>query len=303
MTRISRFSGLAAMVAATSMVSMPAAAADVQGNLSGVTMPVYAAWDADSENAAAHRRYRGYRDRTSVGDVLAGVLIIGTVAAVANAATRSGRDGGYRGQPYPSRPYPGRPYPDRPYDYRADRNDDRGYDRYNDSRGIDRAVDMCVRQIERDVRVRGVDEVERSGDGWRVSGTLYNGDEFTCTLGADGRVGDINYAGRKMGRNDQIDERRDQTGQADDRQWSDDRYATAWNTAPQRAANAPAGNLPAYPGGPVVGSDQYGADAGADIYGGADNDPGDGYVDGDAGDNGYAGGTGDGRYGTSGVEG
>ncbi len=274
MTRISRFPAIAAVAAAVSMAATPAAAAELNVSRSSVSAPAYAAWDSDSENAAAHRRYRGYRDRTSVGDVLAGVLIIGTVAAVASAASKSNRDGGYRGQPYPSRPYP-----DRPYDYRADR----GNDRYNDSRGIDRAVNMCVREVERDVRVRGVNEVERSGDGWRVSGTLYNGDAFDCTLGADGRIDDINYSGRDLGRNDRI-----QNGQGEDRQWSDDRYANAWGNAPQRTASAPAANMPAYPGGPVDGSDGYEADSGIDT------DPGDGYVDESA--------NGDGRYGTSGVD-
>ena len=78
--------------------------------------------------AAAQYRDR-YRDRDGidVGDVIAGALIIGGIAAVASAASRGGR-----------------------YDRRYDRYDDRYYDGYYNRAGNPRqAVEQCVYAAER----------------------------------------------------------------------------------------------------------------------------------------------------------
>jgi len=235
MKRLSLISTSAAMAAALSMAATPAAAAELPSGSAHAYTPAYAAWDADSETVYDHRYrdYRGhgrYRNRTSVGDVLAGVLIIGTIAAVASAASK--------------------PRQERSYPYRANTN----YNRSSGAaRGIDGAADMCMREIERDVRVDSVDSVERSGSGWRVSGSLYNGDSFTCQIGQNGRIEDINYS-------ESSNFRSSNDGQQD-RQWSDDRYAAARNNAGQTmpdgaySSNAPAppAKAPAYPGGLAPG--------------------------------------------------
>ena len=234
-----RLAALAGLAAAISMAATPAEAAELPNSATsnaGVMTP--GVFDADSVNAQNHRWY-GYRRHNHVdaGDVLAGVLIIGGIAAIASAASRSERD---RREDYRNRDYRRDDYRDRPYDYRERRGDSR----YDGGRGIDNAVSMCVSQIERDVRVDQVDSVDRNGEGWHVSGTLYNGERFTCRIGEDGRVDDIDYGAYAA-------------SAAEDKQLSDDRYAAAWNNVARdndgRAMTAPSSSQPAYPGGPIDG--------------------------------------------------
>jgi hypothetical protein len=224
-----RLASAGAFAAAASMAAAPLAAAEfprlAPQSAAGVL-------STNGVNADNHRWHR--RDRIDGGDVVAGVLVIGAIAAIASAA-KSNRDREYR---YPQR-YPA---PDRPYDYRSGPTDWRS----GDSRGLDRAVDMCARELERTARVDTVDAVERNGYGWRVTGRLGNGDAFTCSIGNDGRIEAIDTGNR---------------GAANDRQWDDDRYAAA--RAAQDGAVAPA-----YPGGPLPGEDIDGdGDASPDFSG------------------------------------
>lgn len=221
----------AAFFSAAAM-AMPAGAAEMPPASERSTFPLAAAWDADGQHAANHR-YRGYRRHRGVdaGDVLAGVVILGTVAAIASAASRGSRDRDYRDRDYRYRD--DYSYRDRPYQYRPDRGDSR----YADSSGINRAIDLCVREIERERRIESVDSVDRLAAGWRVEGAVAGGDGFTCRIGNDGRVDDIDYGQRRW------------NGASDgsvDRQWDDEAYARA------RSAREAQGG-PAYPGGPVDG--------------------------------------------------
>lgn len=241
MKRFSLFSSSAAMVAALSLAATPAFAAELPVRAAHAG---YSAWNADSENVQRDR-YRGRRHRGGVdaGDVIGGLLVIGAIAAVASAVSK----------PSQPRSYPAQ-YPQRPGDYR-------GGSRYAGGQGIDGAADMCVREIERNVRVDSVDSVERSGSGWRVSGSLYNGDGFTCQIGPDGRIDDVSFGGRRTYQNSTY---QNNNGGEQDRQWTDDRYAAARSNAGRSAPgadysnnapapSAPSANAPAYPGGPVPG--------------------------------------------------
>lgn len=251
MAHTHKFAAAASFIAAVSMATTPVFAADIPVSHSHSSIAPAAAYDADAGNGQNHRyyRYRPYRHRhVSTGDVLAGVLIIGGIAAIASAASKD-RDERYRD----------RDYRDRPYDYRERRGDSR----YDNSRGIDRAVSMCVDRIERDVRVDSVDGVDRTGEGWRVTGTLYNGEGFTCRIGEDGRIDDVDYGGG-LARNGTLRE------PVEDNQHSDDRYAAAWRDLDNQAQPRPmvqdaGGPQPAYPGGPIDG-DLEADDAGDDRY-------------------------------------
>ena len=153
-----------------------------------------------------------HRDRgIDAGDVLAGVLIIGGIAAVASAASKSNRTRDARDYRYPDR-YPESRYPsDNDYrDWRAQRDDDSGYaneredDRYGSSdwRGgesIDGAVNACTGEIERGNRqIESVEGVNRASDGWRVDGRLSDGRSFSCTAGPDGRIRSATVDGRAL---------------------------------------------------------------------------------------------------------
>lgn len=155
---------------------------------------------------AEAQRYRRYYDRdrgVDAGDVIAGIAIIGGVAALVSAL-----DG------------------------------DRGYGRdryYSRSGGARRAVDACARAARREARYDGdrarvgeIYDVDRAGNGYyRVHGTLnvqdrdyryrgrgYDVDRvrFTCTAGY-GRVVDLDIGRPDFDRY----ERYDRYGRYDDR--------------------------------------------------------------------------------------
>lgn len=261
MTKFSKLGSVAGVIAAASMAATPAHAAEiVPTGTAGYATAIHAdfneggafdlsTYDEQAETAEYRRRYRGRRyrrGRVRGGDILAGVLILGGIAAVASAASNNNR----------------RDRENRRYE---ERRDDRRYDdrrvqrRSSDGSGIDNAVSQCRSAIERDVRVDSIDNASRLAEGWVVTGTLFNGSGFSCQIGNDGRISDINYGGDFSG----------SLGQAEDNQWSDTRYsrarADAGYTQPDRAAqrdlpdqaraDVPSGPQPAYPGGPLPGEE------------------------------------------------
>lgn len=99
------------------------------------------------------------RDRIDAGDIIAGAVILGGIAAVASAASKN-RDG---------------------YSYRD--RDYRNGDRYGYNYGggsARKAVERCVRAVERDARRAGyrfadvteIRDVDRDRRGWEVKGRL-----------------------------------------------------------------------------------------------------------------------------------
>lgn len=210
------------MAAALSLAATPAAGAELPADTARAALPTDLTWNADEVNVEGHRYYRYRRHRgVDAGDVLAGVLILGGIAAVASAASKSSRDNRYRDRDY-------RDYRDRPYDYRSNPRNSRA----SDTGGLSRAVDMCMSEIERDVRVEQVDSVDRDGSGWLVTGTIYNGEGFSCRIDGSGRIEGVSY-----GRSAPL-------SQQDDRQWDDDTYARARQSADSTPADS-------YPGAPV----------------------------------------------------
>jgi hypothetical protein len=154
MARLNRFAAATALVAAFSLAATPAMARGYH-----------------------HHWHRWHRDRVDGGDVLAGALILGGIAAIASAASQKDRQDR---EPAPPPPVP---------------NDRQGYtDRAGDSDvGLDRAADMCAQAVDSErSRVDFVDNVTRDRDGWSVSGALVGGAPFSCRIGNDGQVGAVN---------------------------------------------------------------------------------------------------------------
>lgn len=213
---------------------------------------------ATGERVQHHRWHRHRRDRIDAGDVIAGVVVLGTIAAIASSVSRSDerrdRDARYQERrSYPPRAGTG-------------------------ARGLERAAEMCVDQIERDVRVKRVDHVSRSAQGWQVTGAIFNGEGFRCVIGVDGQVASIHYGERFSYAPPVLP-----AAPVPDHQHADERYAAAWDNhareeeaaaaarlqySPPRYGRAPdnarvdtradtradAGEkLPAYPGGPIDG--------------------------------------------------
>lgn len=244
MPQLKNLAAAPAMFAALSLTIMPAQAAELPAS---PLQPAYAAavpvLDVEASQTAEHRRYHRYRYRRGpgLGDVIAGVLIVGAIAHVAKVATRDDRR-------------------DRERDYRRDAH-------WDGARGIDRAVEMCVDAVERDRRVDTVERVDRVARGWMVEGTIFNGDRFNCFIDENGRIDSIDFGSRDGGYEydepDYDDEYEgaeygyedrgyaSETRDEDDRQWDDDRYASEWSRVESEESSAPVPAQPAYPGGPV----------------------------------------------------
>lgn len=278
----SRTGAVAGLIAAISMTATPAAAADLPKGPPAVGSSIFAdfdhsAYDGEFENGEWRRwgrrgwRRGGWHRRRGIrgGDILAGVLILGGIAAVASAANNNRR---HRERDVVIVDRRDRDYDRRYRDY--DRRDDRrGYNA--SASGLDNAVDQCVRRIERDVRVDTVDGVDRTGEGWIVTGALFNGEGFSCRIDNDGRVDDIDYGSF---RGSAFTPGETVRARGDDNQWTDASYiaareANAAQASAAAADGAPADTLaasdeprPAYPGGPLPG-EQIGDEIDADIGG------------------------------------
>ena len=234
MTSFRSIAAAPTVLAALSLAATPAAAAEMPAVVLAKPVEAAPAWAPGEEASDYHRRYRYRRHRgVDAGDVLAGVLIIGGIAAIANAAKNS-QDRRYR---------------DRDYRYRDTRRGD--YRQDYDARGIDRAVEMCADEIERNVRIESVDSVNRTARGWQVTGSLYNGEGFSCSIGQDGRIDAIDYgrAGAAWQSEAEVPEYSAEAPQ-DDRQYDEDYYASA---RARIDGQAPVDAQPSYPGGPLPG--------------------------------------------------
>ncbi|MCM0001351.1 MAG: hypothetical protein NBV68_18420 [Erythrobacter sp.] len=274
-----RVAAVAAALAGTTILAAPAAAAPLAQGTATSTYFAPSHYDPAAETAQWGCRWncgwgrgwgrRGWRrNRVDAGDVLIGAAIIGGALAIANSERRRQRE---RDVVVIERD-PG--VPDRDADW--DRRDQRRDDRRTGSAGLDSAVDMCLDRIERDVRVDTVDDARRTPSGWEVSGSIFNGAQFRCRIGNDGRIDTIDYDGT-FGAGDWRDPQASAEQPAAG-QWGAEAYAAARAglggtvrpdmavqeaemrggvaVAPTRPATAPpaaATALPAYPGGPIPG--------------------------------------------------
>jgi hypothetical protein len=263
----------ASALAATTLFVSPAAAAEIPQAGTPALSTAFDHSRFDPASASNDWRCRGWgcswghrrgwrRNRVDAGDVLVGAAIIGGIAAIASASNNRNRQ---RDVVVVERDVRN---PDR------DQRDTRRYDdrraapRGTGSSGLDNAVNMCLDRIERDVRVDTIDNVERTGAGWQVSGVLFNDAPFRCRIGNSGQIDGIDYGGGFAVAPAAADAPRA------DGQWDDQRYANALvalggavrpdlavseATVPsaQAAAQPMAAStaMPAYPGGPIPGEE------------------------------------------------
>ncbi|MEO9600321.1 hypothetical protein [Parasphingorhabdus sp.] len=195
MTKMTKFSALAASTALVFSGISPAFAAPINPGVAPAT-PIDASalgWNAENEKAEgwrSHRGYRGYRGhrrhrgRVDGGDILAGILVIGGIAAIASAASKDKRDRRYEDRDYRGE---NQRYDDRRTDTRDDRRNSWG------SEAMESAISACSNAAERqagqDARVSAIQSVARDGAGWRVEGELSNSGQRTFLCGAtEGRV-------------------------------------------------------------------------------------------------------------------
>ena len=167
MGNFKRSAAAAALAASFAMAATPAMARDWGGGWGG--------------------RYR-HHDRIDGGDVLAGILIIGGIAAIANAASKASKQQRDYREPLPR---------DRDTAPRYGNDDDRP--EWRESAGIDGAVNRCIDEVNRGrARVAEVESVNRDAGGWRVSGSTTNNGAFSCTIDRDGLIRNVNVDGRAI---------------------------------------------------------------------------------------------------------
>lgn len=165
--KFKRSAAALALVASFSMAATPAIARDWGGGWGG--------------------RHR-HNDRIDGGDVLAGILIIGGIAAIASAASKASKQQRNDREPEPR-------YRDDAPRYGGE--DDRP--EWRDGTGIDSAVNRCIDEVNRGrTRVGEVDSVNRDAGGWRIAGTTTANGNFSCVIDRDGRVRNVNVDGRAI---------------------------------------------------------------------------------------------------------
>lgn len=240
-----------AVLAAFSMTAMPVAAAPLPASSEARAAERTPGWSEADGVQHQYRRWHHRRDRgIDGGDIVAGVLILGGIAAIASAVSRNNEQ--------PRERYPA-----------SDRLPRDSYrDGYRSGDGLGNAADMCVQEIERERRVQNVDQVQRLASGWVVTGTTFDGENFVCTIGQTGRIETIEYAGGARSRGYSVDDEAYDREEGDDyyasrdtavedRQYDDDRYAAerarmGSEGAAEDRSDEP---QPAYPGGPLPGDD------------------------------------------------
>lgn len=140
----------------------------------------------------------GYRhhDRISTGDVLGGLLVLGTIAAIASAASKDRRERGDRYEP----PYR-EPEPRDALRYEPENRDEPiTPGAYGRGEAEARAADACSWAVEGemgdDARVDDITGTEPNNGGWYVTGTASRlGGEvrsFGCSY-RGGRVVDVSF--------------------------------------------------------------------------------------------------------------
>ena len=108
------------------------------------------------------------------------------------------------------------------------------------------------------MRVDEVQSVDRTAEGWRVTGTIFNGDRFNCKIGSDGRIESVNYG-------DSFSALTPSSGRpVQDNQYSDDRYRSAWAQVEREEQVDPEAErrsqqVSSYPGGPIDGDLEEGS--------------------------------------------
>ncbi len=125
------------------------------------------------------------------------------------------------------------------------------------SSGIDSAVDQCVGAVERRSRVTEISDAARDASGWRVAGSIADGNSFDCRIDNSGRISNISY-GRAQVRYDDgyqggatyQDNQYDAQTYADARRRQDQSYQPAYD---QPNYDQPDYREPSYPGGPAQG--------------------------------------------------
>lgn len=122
-----------------------------------------------------------HRDRVDAGDIFAGILIIGGIAAIASAASKEKKRDRYERR-------------DRDDRYERDYAREDNRPQWQDGTGANGAINRCLGEVTRGANQNAeIDAVNREGDGWKVEGRAEGGD-FSCIIDGAGRIRNIQIA-------------------------------------------------------------------------------------------------------------
>ena len=164
------------------------------GTVATGAMLMAAASPAQAQNRGD--RYDRDRDGISAGEIIAGVVVLGGLAAILSSGDNDR---------YDNRGYDGRDYRGGDYGYDNGRyNGGYDYNRYGNSR---QAINQCVNAVnqrssyKRGARVDQVTRVERTGKGYKIEGRVstndrYGNDRYNNGRYNDGRYNDGRYDNR-----------------------------------------------------------------------------------------------------------
>lgn len=135
-------------------------------------------WTEDNSDG---RRRRHRRGRVSAGDIFTGIAILGGIAIIADAASKSNKRtrNDYPPQNVPQQNFPQQNFPQQNFPQQNDQNGFGGND-------IGSAVNICsnaaVQSAGNQYQVNQIRSVTRDGQGWRVEGNLIGPDSagFSC---------------------------------------------------------------------------------------------------------------------------
>jgi hypothetical protein len=171
-------------------------------NIAAAAAVVFTSVGLAATPAEARGRHGGYggwgyrhHDRISTGDVLGGLLIIGTIAAIASAASKDKAPRRDRDDRYVP-PYPDQQRDAPRYEPRRD-NEERPY---GNGEAEARAADACSWAVEGemgdDARVDSIIDTQPNNGGWYVTGTASSPDGDARSFGCSyrgGRVVDVSF--------------------------------------------------------------------------------------------------------------
>lgn len=163
-------------VAAVAIISMPIApvsAAEFNINTSAKALSYEEGQlDWTEDNADRRRRHRRYRrGRVSAGDIFAGIAILGGIAVIADAASKSKKRKRDR------------------YDYQQpQRAPQDGFGGNDIGTAVNLCSDAALQSAGADYRVDRINSVSQDGNGWRVDGALIGPQStgFSCGVSNGG---------------------------------------------------------------------------------------------------------------------
>lgn len=179
MNTLKRLSFGGAIFALLSVPVAPVTAAEINVVSSNDFSEIDDKTPAWTEDNADRRRRRHRRGRVSAGDVFAGIAILGGIAIIADAASKSKKR---NRNDYPPQNYPQQNVPQQNNSQNGFGNDDIGS-------AVNICSDAALQSAGNGYQVNQIRSVNRDGQGWRVEGSLVGPDSanFSCGV-ANGNV-------------------------------------------------------------------------------------------------------------------